>query len=141
MKNNKEIQDSCQSLQTVVSVSVIESQLRVGNYIRDISSKIIGYIRNIKAKVSVKMPFSTLIQKSEYFEGIEITKESLLMFGIREIHINPKVVNEETESYFIIEITVLGNKFRVKSYYSLLYIHQLQNFYSEGTGLELQLVV
>lgn len=136
---NTEITNKKAENQAAVSVSVIETQLRVGNYIRDISSKRIGYVKSIKAKLAVKMEFSTLIQKSEYFEGILINEKSMLILGVKEVIINHIVINNDMESFFNVEIDILGRRIRAKSYFRIQYIHQLQNLYSKEIGSELQI--
>ena len=125
-----------QSLQSCVSVSVTESELQVGNYIMDIDSKRIGFIKAIKAKLYVKMEFSTLIQKAEYFKNVEITEDWLLKLKFTS--------NPYQDIYYLSDFVLDIDKTKgvLEIYYrdiKIEFVHQLQNLYFLITGLELQI--
>jgi len=141
MENNKEIQDSCKSLQSCVSVSVTE--LRIGNYVI-YNNKEIGTITGVQyflfnnGKVAINQRVD-IFYHTENIKPIPLTEEWLLKFGFEK---ELDSIYRRNQSHMIEFIfydegllctsqSVCLNK--IKS------VHQLQNLYSALTGSELQI--
>jgi hypothetical protein len=139
MKTNKTQTE--QLTQDAVMQSVLkESDLRIGNFIKVISSKKIfdSYITQAKGYDIVRIEEKSFTYWN--YEPIKLDEEWLLKFGFSEIGgCNEK---DFTNGYYNIFINSLGEVnflfFREGDWYKKLdYVHQLQNLYFALTQREL----
>lgn len=139
MKNNKEIKDDAQSLQTVVSVSVTASELRLGIWVND----------PIHNKCDIELNKNTLsafiLDWRDELKPIPLTEEWLLKFRFLQSMMLTNYWSEDEEFnvfidkegiHYAIPLDHDGNFWKIKK---LDYVHQLQNLYSALTGSELQI--
>jgi hypothetical protein len=164
MKTDKKNQDVAQSLQTVVSVSVTASELRIGNKLVDKDNEFNQVIGIVNGAVFLKNKYEFVGCPVSWCKPINLTKEWLINLGFENWG-NGKLYSNEFETYnrYVLhnvlegtsnfEVHLIKSTYGNSNHYQyviscdederinwgqeILYIHQLQNLYLALTGHEL----